>query len=137
VTLYRVTMAVSAERLPQVHSAVMGLASVTEISHWYDDWKDAPETLVDAAGNTLAGSQDSPAMEDTPAEKVKGDTLVNRILQRAARKTGVTRKELKAVAIDSGFNVGSVSPTLVKLIKDKKILRIAKGVYAIRELRKA
>jgi hypothetical protein len=115
--LYRVVLAVLAENLPQVHKVLEGLAAMPEISHWYDE----PQTLK---------MEDAPAMEDAPVEVKGGHRLVEQILHHAKRTGGVTCKELKGIAARSGFNVGSVSPTLVKLVKDKKIKRIGKGVYA-------
>ena len=64
-------------------------------------------------------------------------TLIEHILHHACREGGINRKELKNIAVQYGFNVGSVSPTLVKLMKARRLKRIGKGVYATRLWRKA
>lgn len=56
-------------------------------------------------------------------------TLVDLILHFAGADGGTTRAYIKAQAERSGFNVGSVSPTLVKLLMAKLIKRTGKGCY--------
>ena len=63
-------------------------------------------------------------------------SLVDLILLYADFGEGVSRKYLKTIASENGFNVGSLSPTLVKLIKAKKIKRIGKGMYQTPHWRK-
>ena len=33
--LYRVTLCIPAEKLPQVHEAIKGLAAIVNMEHWY------------------------------------------------------------------------------------------------------
>ena len=109
-------LAVAAEQLPQVYKQVDGLCCVTSIDYWYDE----PLT-----SNVIE-------QDVTPAAKVKGGmTLVEQILHHAHRKDGVSRKDLKEIATQYGFNVRSISPTLAKLTKEKRIVRTGKGVYGI------
>jgi hypothetical protein len=75
-------------------------------------------------------------MEDAPVTSAKvkgGQTLVDQILHHGRREGGVTRKELNTIAAQYGFSIGSVSPTLVKLVATKKIKRTGKGVYATKK----
>lgn len=120
-------LAVLAENLPQVHKALEGLAAVPEISHWYDE----PQT-------TTQPVSEGTAIDATACEAVRGTlggkrpSLINEILRLASHKDGVSRAFLKeaAAGYDPPFNVGSISPTLVKLCKEKKLKRVSKGVYA-------
>lgn len=85
--------------------------------------------------------EDPPVSEEIAAE-MKSDflqsadfvpkfegTLVDLILHYATMSGGTTRAYIKAQAERSGFNVGSVSPTLVKLLMAKLIKRTGKGCY--------
>jgi hypothetical protein len=130
VILFRVTAAVTAENLPYVHSVLASAGSVTSIEKWYDE----PQTSTLPIGEAESSNEtDLLVAGEQPAGKVKGgQTLIEQILHHAKREGGVTRKELKDIAAQYGFNVGSVSPTLVKLVKDRKVKRIGKGVYAFR-----
>lgn len=84
--------------------------------------------------------EDPATFPDTPADaapledpdivpKFEG-TLRDLILHFGCSEGGTTRAYIKAQAERSGFNVGSVSPTLVKLGAEKLIKRIGTGVYA-------
>jgi hypothetical protein len=125
VTLFRVTLAVTAELLPQLHKAIGCLAATTSIEHWYDN-----ETEADAAAPPADGAANEPA--------AKRPSLVDEVLRLAAMPGGVTRTFLKeaTVGYSPPFNVGSISPTLVTLMKDKRIKRIGRGVYGIPEVRR-
>jgi hypothetical protein len=122
VMLFRVTLAVAAEQLPQVHSAVAGLAHVADIQHWYDE----PQTTTEVEHvEEVAPSEPSGVSTRVPG----GTTLVQFILTRAIRSGGVSRAHIKTWAQENDFNVGSVSPTLVKLVAQKRIKRIGPGLY--------
>ncbi len=114
----------TAEQLPQVHKAVERLAALVDIQHWYD-----PEPLG------VAPQADAPAMGDVPGTNAKlvyqRPSLVDEILRLASHPGGVTRAFLKeaAAGYSPPFNPGSISPTLVKLMKDKRIKRTGSGVY--------
>lgn len=59
-------------------------------------------------------------------------TLVEGILSLANGGTdGISRHVMRTWAERNGFNVGSVSPTLVKLVASKRLKRIGKGMYAV------
>ena len=108
-----------------MHSAIAGLASVTNIEHWYED-----EPLEPGRPDLVPPDQEPPASEPLLNPKVPDATLVSLIIKHSKVKGGTTRAYLKAEAERYGFNTGSVSPTLVKLTKAKQIKRIGKGVYA-------
>jgi hypothetical protein len=59
-----------------------------------------------------------------------GHTLVGIILRHSCQEGGLSRGELECLASTYHFSLGSISPTLVKLMKQKRIKRIGKGVYA-------
>src|ERR1700677_1839018 len=82
VILFRVTLAVTAEQLPQVHKAVERLAALVDIQHWYD-----PEPLG------VAPQADAPAMGDVPGTNAKlvyqRPSLGDEILRLAPHPGGV------------------------------------------------
>ena len=125
-------MAVAAEYLPTVYQAVHNHAHIDSVEHWYDDPVPVGEAESATETNLLeAGETDfSTKVYPEASAKLPSLTLVDIILKYAKTKGGVSRKFLKGLAEQNGFNTGSVSPTLVKLAASKRIFRIGKGVYS-------
>jgi hypothetical protein len=128
-TLFRVTLhssvLVKADHLPHLHEVL--------IAYGFGPY--GLET-VHSAAEVDSSEPNNPAPLPPPDHAPPRDmTLVEQILHHARREGGVHRKDLKAIAQQYGFNVGSISPTLVKLVKGKKIKRIGKGIYATRNWR--
>jgi predicted transcriptional regulator of viral defense system len=57
-------------------------------------------------------------------------TLVEKMLHAATTKKGLIRLQIQEWAAANGFNPGSVSPTLAKLVNAGKLKRISRGIYA-------
>ena len=110
--------------LPHLHDTLVayGFGSAYGLEAMYTE----PQTIGEAESSN---ETDLLQAGESKITKVPGGaTLVDQILHHAKR--GVTRKELNGIAEQYGFNTGSVSPTLVKLVKAKRIFRIGKGVYS-------
>lgn len=124
-------LAVAATRLPDLHSAVSQLASIESIEHWYEVDPNQPDTFTPVTVLDPP-AHEPPAPAGKTAPKAAGVTLVDGILSLANGGTdGISRHVMRTWAERNGFNVGSVSPTLVKLVASKRLKRIGKGVYAV------
>lgn len=134
---YKVVMFVSADQFPALYEVASPIAAVITVEHWYQSAEGIAagegQTSTEVVHDGVPDGERNPKRDPKGNPIEKGSTLVDHILVATQQPDGISRRDLKHVAERNGFNVGSVSPTLVKLMAAKKIKRIGKGIYAFRK----
>lgn len=116
---------------PEQAAHAVSLLQEHRIYSWLTEHPHPPE---DHANDNAEEAQECVSgRNDLPREPVEQKTtLRDLILNACDEENGCSRRVLKDMARSHGFNVGSVSPTLVSLATAKRLKRIGKpgsGVY--------